>query len=88
MVSEPKAAVLYPDEYTYHIRGTYWRVVYGDKRFRSQLSTRGWTKPEALEIARQLSPVVRIDRRTLNERHRAHTRKKRTHNPETPKVPE
>lgn len=78
MVSESPEAVLYPDEYVYHIPGTYWRVVCGGVRYRSPNSTRGWFKYEALEVAKKLSPIVRVDRRTLRERRSVRGRKKRT----------
>lgn len=64
-------AILYPDENVYKIRGTWWRVVIdGVKRYRNPDSFRGWTKPEALAFAAQHADVVRVDRRTIQQRRR------------------
>jgi hypothetical protein len=68
MPPKPAAALVQPDEHVYHVRGTYWRVAYGGKVYRSPTTTRGWLLAEARAVAASLAPRVRMDRRTRTQR--------------------
>lgn len=67
----PPAALIQPDEHVYHVRGTYWRVAYAGKVYRSLTTTRGWLLAEARAVAATLAPRVRMDRRNKTQRFQA-----------------